>query len=82
MTSLRRLEEKWRKKWETARIFEADPDQTRKKFFITFPFPYMNGPLHVGHGESYEKLLSGGVWVSLEYSGCLPLLSPLFLKLP
>jgi len=56
MTSLRQLEDKWRKKWETARIFEADPDQTRKKFFITFPFSYMNGPLHVGHGFTATRV--------------------------
>jgi leucyl-tRNA synthetase len=56
MTSLRQLEEKWRKRWETARIFEADPDPSRKKFFITFPFSYMNGPLHVGHGFTATRV--------------------------
>ena len=56
MKALRQLEEKWRKKWETAKIFEADPDQTRKKCFITFPFPYMNGPLHVGHGFTATRV--------------------------
>jgi len=56
MTSLRQLEEKWRKKWETAKIFEADPDPTRKKCFITFPFSYMNGPLHVGHGFTATRV--------------------------
>jgi leucyl-tRNA synthetase len=56
MTSLRQLEDKWRKKWETARIFEADPDPSRKKFFITFPYPYMNGPLHVGHGFTATRV--------------------------
>jgi len=56
MTSLRQLEQKWRKRWETARIFEADPDPTRKKRFITFPFSYMNGPLHVGHGFTATRV--------------------------
>ncbi len=56
MKSLRQLEEKWRKRWEEARIFEADPDPTRKKFFITFPFSYMNGPLHVGHGFTATRV--------------------------
>jgi len=56
MKSLRQLEEKWRKKWETAKIFEADPDPSRKKFFITFPFSYMNGPLHVGHGFTATRV--------------------------
>jgi leucyl-tRNA synthetase len=56
MTSLRQLEQKWRKKWETARIFEADPDPNKQKFFITFPFSYMNGPLHVGHGFTATRV--------------------------
>ncbi|MGB9729017.1 MAG: leucine--tRNA ligase [Thermoprotei archaeon] len=42
------IEEKWLKNWEKDKIFEAEPD-SRKKFLITFPFPYMSGPLHAGH---------------------------------
>ncbi len=49
MSQMKQIEEKWQKQWETARIFEADPDPKRKKVFVTFPYPYMNGPLHVGH---------------------------------
>jgi leucyl-tRNA synthetase len=30
-------------------LFEADPDRAREKILVTFPYPYMNGPLHVGH---------------------------------
>jgi len=56
MTSLRQIEEKWRKQWEKARIFEADPDNSKNKFFITFPFSYMNGPLHVGHGFTATRV--------------------------
>jgi leucyl-tRNA synthetase len=56
MTSLKQIEQKWRKKWETARIFEADPDENKQKFFITFPFSYMNGPLHVGHGFTATRV--------------------------
>ena len=56
MTSLKQIEEKWRKRWEEAKIFEANPDPARKKFFITFPFSYMNGPLHVGHGFTATRV--------------------------
>jgi leucyl-tRNA synthetase len=49
MSQTKQIEKKWQKKWEAARIFEADPDPARKKIFVTFPYPYMNGPLHVGH---------------------------------
>jgi leucyl-tRNA synthetase len=49
MSQTKQIEEKWQKKWENAHIFEADPDPKRKKILVTFPYPYMNGPLHVGH---------------------------------
>src|SRR3989338_1401130 len=42
------IEKKWQKKWEEKKIFEANPDK-RKKFFLTFPYPYMNGAPHIGH---------------------------------
>lgn len=50
------IEEKWRKKWQDARLFEADPDPKRKKCFVTFPYPYMNGPLHLGHGFTATRV--------------------------
>jgi len=50
------IEEKWRKRWEEERIFEADPDPKRKKCFVTFPYPYMNGPLHIGHGFTATRV--------------------------
>jgi len=56
MTSLKQIEEKWREAWEKSRIFEADPDPAKPKFMITFPFPYMNGPLHVGHGFTATRV--------------------------
>jgi len=56
MELLKRIEEKWQKKWEEARIFEAEPEQKKKKCFVTFPYPYMNGPLHVGHGFTATRV--------------------------
>jgi leucyl-tRNA synthetase len=52
----RSIEEKWRRKWEEAHLFEADPDPNRKKCFVTFPYPYMNGPLHIGHGFTATRV--------------------------
>ncbi|PCN50060.1 leucine--tRNA ligase [Candidatus Geothermarchaeota archaeon ex4572_27] len=40
----RAIEEKWRRRWEEARVFEADPDPNRPKFFVTVAFPYPNSP--------------------------------------
>ncbi len=49
MSQTKEIEQKWQAKWEAAHVFEADPDPARKKLMVTFPYPYMNGPLHVGH---------------------------------
>ena len=55
------LQDAAQSKWEAARAFEVDapaqgaggPDE---KFFGTFPYPYMNGVLHLGHAFSLSKL--------------------------
>ena len=46
------VEAKWVRRWEESRIFQADRDPSRQKVFVTFPYPYMNGPLHLGHAYS------------------------------
>jgi len=56
MEFLKKIEEKWQKNWENAKIFEANPDPNKEKFFITFPYPYMNGPLHVGHAFTASRV--------------------------
>ncbi|MGA2875703.1 MAG: leucine--tRNA ligase, partial [Nitrososphaerales archaeon] len=43
------IEDKWMERWEKQRVSESDPDPGREKKLVTFPFPYMNGPLHIGH---------------------------------
>ncbi|MBS7626568.1 class I tRNA ligase family protein, partial [Candidatus Bathyarchaeota archaeon] len=50
------IEGKWQKRWNESKIFEADPDPKREKTFVTFPFAYMNGPLHLGHGFTAVKV--------------------------
>jgi leucyl-tRNA synthetase len=50
------LEKKWQGEWAKARIFEADPDPSRPKCFVTYPFPYMSGPLHVGNGFTAARI--------------------------
>lgn len=42
-------------KYAEAKLGEADPDPTKPKYMITFPFPYMNGKLHLGHAFSFTK---------------------------
>jgi leucyl-tRNA synthetase len=50
---LRKIERKWQKKWEEARIFEANPNFAKPKYFITVAYPYPNSPQHIGHGRTY-----------------------------
>ncbi|MCC6025148.1 MAG: leucine--tRNA ligase, partial [Desulfurococcaceae archaeon] len=50
---LRSIEKKWQEKWREAHVFEASPKSELPKFFITVPYPYANGPLHIGHGRTY-----------------------------
>ena len=52
----KKMEEKWQRRWSEAKIFEANPDPAKPKFFVTFPFPYMSGPLHVGHGYTSARV--------------------------
>ncbi len=49
----RSVEEKWRDQWAENHIFEPVADNAKKKFFVTVPWPYTNGSLHVGHGRTY-----------------------------
>src|SRR3989338_8943510 len=49
MLDFKQIAKKWQKKWEEAKIFEADSSNERKKFFLTFPYPYLNGYPHAGH---------------------------------
>ncbi|MFH1420457.1 MAG: leucine--tRNA ligase [Candidatus Aenigmatarchaeota archaeon] len=48
------IEKKWQKKWLDEGVFEADVSD-KKKFFVTFPYPYVNSSPHVGHGYTFLK---------------------------
>ncbi len=50
--NFKQIEKKWQKKWEEKKIFEVDANPKQKKFFINFPYPYINAYLHLGHGFS------------------------------
>ncbi|XP_010458258.1 PREDICTED: leucine--tRNA ligase, cytoplasmic [Camelina sativa] len=49
-----------RKLWEDEQVFRAESRENLpkpgEKFFSTFPFPYMNGYLHIGHAFSLSKV--------------------------
>ncbi|RLI86084.1 MAG: leucine--tRNA ligase, partial [Archaeoglobales archaeon] len=50
--NFREIEKKWQKAWEENGVFNAEPD-SRPKFFITIPYPYLNGNLHAGHTRTF-----------------------------
>ena len=43
------IEEKWQRRWKESGTFESEPDTDREPYFVNFPYPYMNGYLHIGH---------------------------------
>lgn len=53
------IEQAVQQQWEDKKVHQVDaplPGEERPpKFLTTFPFPYMNGKLHLGHGFSLTK---------------------------
>lgn len=57
---LQQIERDVQAKWEAEKVYEIDaPAEPRQsadeKYLTTFPFPYMNGRLHLGHTFSLTK---------------------------
>ncbi|KAG8342245.1 tRNA synthetases class I (I L M and V) putative (M) tRNA synthetases class I (C) catalytic domain [Trypanosoma vivax] len=51
-------EEEAQLRWARERLHDLDApagDDPTPKFFVTFPYPYMNGRLHLGHAFSLTK---------------------------
>ena len=56
MVDFHQIARRWQREWEEKRIFEADADPSRKKFFVTFPYPYMNGYPHAGQAYTLMRV--------------------------
>uniref|UniRef100_A0A8W4FBF5 leucine--tRNA ligase n=1 Tax=Sus scrofa TaxID=9823 RepID=A0A8W4FBF5_PIG len=57
---LKKIEKEIQQKWDTEKVFEVNASDLEKqtskdKYFVTFPYPYMNGRLHLGHTFSLSK---------------------------
>ena len=52
---LRDIETRAQEKWAKEKTYEVNPEQGREKYFLNFPYPYMNGRLHLGHAFSLTK---------------------------
>ncbi len=49
MLDTQAIEKKWQQRWKDAKLFETDAQPGTKKFFGTFPYPYINAFPHIGH---------------------------------
>jgi len=55
---LHQIEIDVQKKWDETKAFETcAPEGDSEKFMCTFPYPYMNGLLHIGHAFSLTKAI-------------------------
>ena len=58
--TLLKIQEESQEKWKSLKAFECDApkdgEAAKPKFFGNFPYPYMNGLLHLGHAFSLSKL--------------------------
>ncbi|KAG3266046.1 leucine--tRNA ligase, cytoplasmic [Ictidomys tridecemlineatus] len=73
---LKKIEKEIQQKWDTEKVFEINASdlekQTNKgKYFATFPYPYMNGRLHLGHTFSLSKCEFAVGYQRLKGKSCL-----------
>ena len=53
----KKIEPKWQKKWEDAKLFEAQDFSDKPKFYGLVEFPYPSGAgMHVGHIKAYSSM--------------------------
>ena len=51
------IEKKWQKRWLDAKVFCAEQNSDKEKFFALIEFPYPSGAgLHIGHPRPYTAL--------------------------
>lgn len=65
---LRSHEREIQQLWRDHHVFESNAATTNNddSFFVTFPYPYMNGVLHIGHAFSFSKALFRSLYEQLQ----------------
>ena len=49
-----KIEATWQKRWEEARLFEAEVAVDREKYYVLEMLPYPSGDIHMGHVRNYS----------------------------
>eukprot|EP01135_Chromosphaera_perkinsii_P012079 Nk52_evm17s2579 gene=Nk52_evmTU17s2579 len=72
---LRSIEVECQKRWDDEKLFEEDAREDAmgrdNTYFVTFPYPYMNGRLHLGHAFSISKCEFAVSYQRLQGKVCL-----------
>src|SRR5919109_1329400 len=70
------VEARWQRSWQERKVYEANPEPGRPKFFCTYPYSYMNAFAHVGHAYTmgrvdfmarYQRMLGKNVLFPFAY---------------
>jgi leucyl-tRNA synthetase len=48
------IEAKWQKRWADEKLFDADVDPSRPKYYVLEMLPYPSGDIHMGHVRNYS----------------------------
>ncbi|MCK5552398.1 MAG: class I tRNA ligase family protein, partial [Deltaproteobacteria bacterium] len=48
------IEAKWQKYWEEKKLFRAEEDPAKEKYYLLEMYPYPSGAIHMGHMRNYS----------------------------